>query len=66
MTPKRLQRLMDKAWHLAVERAREEYDIYPNDDDEYSNSDHQVVNDIQSDIFIELGGDLDEYSEKCC
>ena len=56
---------MDRAWQLAVEKAADEYDIHPNDDDDYSNSDHQVVNDIQSKIFQELGGDLDEYSEKC-
>ena len=66
MNAKKLQDLMDQAWHLAVERAADKYDIYPNKDDEYTNSDHQVVNAIQSDIFEELGGDLDEYWEKCC
>lgn len=70
MTPEELQELMDRAWELAVERAADEYDIHCDDvdpaDAEYSNSDHQVVNDLQSDIFEELGGDLEEYSEKCC
>lgn len=66
MNAKKLQDLMDQAWDLAVERAADKYDIYPNKDDEYTNSDHQVVNAIQSDIFEELGGDLDEYWEKCC
>lgn len=65
MTPKRLQQLMDRAWDLAQQRAQEEYGIERNDDDEYSNSDHQVVNAIQTRIFEELGGDLEEYSEKC-
>jgi len=66
MNAKKLQDLMDQAWDLAVERAADKYDIYPNKDDEYTNSDLQVVNDIQSEIFEELGGDLDEYWEKCC
>ena len=66
MNAKKLQDLMDQAWHLAVERAADKYNIYPNQDDDYTNSDHQVVNAIQSDIFEELGGDLDEYWEKCC
>jgi hypothetical protein len=56
---------MDQAWDLAVERAADQYDIFPNADDDYTNSDHQVVNSIQSEIFEELGGDLDEYREKC-
>ena len=59
-----LQKLMDKAWSLAVKRAADEYDIYPNNDDDYSNSDHQVVNDLQTEIFEELGGDLDKYQEE--
>jgi len=66
MTPAKLQELMDKAWDMAVERAADEYGITPAPDGDYSNSDHQVVNDLQSDIFRELGGDLEEYSEKCC
>ena len=55
---------MDEAWDLAVERAREEYNIQPNADGDYSNSDHQVVNALQSEIFEELGGDLDKYEEE--
>ena len=58
-----LQKLMDEAWDLAVEKAADLYDIHPNADGDYSNSDHQVVNDLQSKIFEELGGDLDEYQE---
>ena len=65
MNAKKLQDLMDQAWHLAVERAADKYDIYPNQDDEYTNSDHQVVSGIQLDIFEELGGDIEEYETKC-
>ena len=65
MNAKKLQDLMDQAWHLAVERAADKYDIYPNQDDDYTNSDHQVVSGIQLDIFEELGGDIEEYETKC-
>ena len=63
--PQKLQLLMDQAWRLAVARAKDEYDICPIDD-EYLNSDQQVINDLQTEIFLELGGNLDEYCEKCC
>ena len=65
MNAKKLQDLMDQAWHLAVERAADKYDIYPNQDDNYTNSDYQVVSGIQLDIFEELGGDIEEYETKC-
>jgi len=64
MTYEQLQDLMDKAWDLAVERAQSEHNILPDADGDYSNSDHQVVNAIQSEIFEELGGDLDAYYEE--
>jgi hypothetical protein len=60
-----LQDLMDQAWELACKQAKDEYDIYADKDGDYSNSDHQVVNDLQTRIFEELGGDLDEYEQQC-
>ena len=68
MTPAKLQELMDQAWDMAVQRAADLYDIKPAPDGDYSNGDHdhQFVNDLQSEIFRELGGDLEEYWEKCC
>jgi len=70
MTAAELQELMDQAWDMAVERAADLYDIKPAfvdpTDDHYCNSHHQFVNDLQSEIFRELGGDLEEYWEKCC
>jgi hypothetical protein len=65
MTSEEAQELMDKAWDLAVKKAKSEYNIYPDKDGDYSNSDHQVINDIQSEIYEELGGDLEEYYELC-
>ncbi len=63
MTFKQAQELMDKAWNMAVERAQSENHILPDADGDYSDSDHQVVISIQSEIYEELGGDLDEYYE---
>jgi len=63
MTYEEAQELMDKAWELAVKKAQSKYNINPDKDGDYSNSDYQVVNDIQSEIYEELGGDLDEYYE---
>jgi hypothetical protein len=60
-----LQDLMDQAWDLACEQAQDKYDIHPNRNGDYSNSDNQVVNDLQTRIFEELGGDLDEYEKQC-
>ena len=70
MTSAELQELMDQAWDMAVERAADLYDIKPAfidpTDDDYSNSDHQFVNDLQSEIFRELGGDLEQYWQAFC
>ena len=70
MTSAELQELMDQAWDMAVERAADLYDIKPAfidpTDGDYCRSDHQVVHNLQSEIFRELGGDLEEYWEAFC
>ena len=58
MTAKKLQSLMDRAWQLAVE----DFDY---DEDNLSSSQQQDLNARQDHYFEQLGGDLDEYREKC-
>jgi len=58
MTAKKLQSLMDRAWQLAVA----DFDY---DEDNLTNSQQQTLNARQDHYFEELGGDLDEYREKC-
>jgi hypothetical protein len=58
MNAKKLQTLMDQAWDLAVA----DFDY---DQDDLTNSQQQDLNARQDRYFEQLGGDLDEYREKC-
>jgi hypothetical protein len=58
MNAKKLQTLMDQAWDLAVA----DFDY---DQDDLTNSQQQDLNARQDLYFEQLGGDLDEYREKC-
>ncbi len=59
MTPTKLQSLMDRAWRLAV-------DDFDYDQDNLLSYQQQDLNARQDHYFEQLGGDLDEYREKCC
>jgi hypothetical protein len=58
MNAKKLQTLMDQAWNLAVAD-------FNYDQDDLTNSQQQDLNARQDRYFQQLGGDLDEYREKC-
>lgn len=59
MTPTKLQSLMDRAWRLAV-------DDFDYDQDNLLSYQQQDLTARQDHYFEQLGGDLDEYREKCC
>ena len=59
MKAKKLQSLMDRAWKLAVA----DFDY---DEDNLASYQQQDLNARQDHYFEQLGGDLDEYQEKCC
>jgi hypothetical protein len=50
---------MDRAWRLAV-------DDFDYDQDNLLSYQQQDLNARQDHYFEQLGGDLDEYREKCC
>ena len=58
MTPNKLQFLMDQAWRLAVA----DFDY---DEDNLASYQQQDLNARQDHYFEKLGGDLDEYRDKC-
>ena len=55
----RQQQIMDKAYQLAVAKAKAEYGI---DADEDHNQ-IDIVNSLQDEYFIELGGDWEEWDK---
>lgn len=54
----KLQDLMDQAWVLACDQMRVK------DADSLTPSEFRSLNDLQTEIFRLLGGDIDEYYEE--